>query len=705
MPDVDLTRELHIRVTDPETQESREITKIVAGSMSIEEMITSRDIIFGQMYATKAEFQVYETRNIAKHEVFIYFTENGQVDEIPVFTGIIDSCKSDRIGSYRDVVAYDRSYELSKKNVASWWNHFWDENQTASIGFLRQNLLQNYGVPYTQKVLPNDNVVIQNTYTITSISFVNMLKMLTELGCCFPHFNRSGRIEFITLDTSQTPIEIDGEYEGDNSDFEDAPIKKYTGVQIYDATGGLKYSTAEEVDNPYNIKDSLIVQDLDEETVAQVGQTMFDALSDIEYKSSNVNMIVGGMDLKLGDKVSADGVEFYVFKNSFSNSLLVDQNIVAEGIIEENETEVETVFGNIVVYKTLEEVTGKLGFNVNVLTNGEDIEVRDNGTPMKLFDDAVMIVNGETRVLIDIEVLLTVDTKESLIHGVDIDTYRENDCVIRFKYYYDDALIEVRQPVETLTDGQHIVNLHFSIKVTPDVRHTFYVTLESEGGDVFIVKNEVFATIAGQALVKDGETNDVRCEDTVQPLNLAVGILGQFTDGGVISLPTMYSRTAEDTISRINLFSGLLLSRGFTDSVDADAPVMIFSPWTNADLVDTDITEYNIDSGWQGAGSTILGTAKYVETCDVDDIDHVVVQDHGAVFYASFDEGNTWVAYTQGGWQEGAAMIDTEIMNITPQQWAQGGQTVRIKALLGENFTLYDINCYGAIKHEEEEDD
>ena len=784
MPDVDLTRQIHIRVIDPTTMKSRELQHIVAGSVAIEEIIISRDIIFGQLYASKAEFQIYDdTSDLVKNQIFIYALEGTSTAEIPIFTGIIDSCKSDRLTTYRDIVAYDRSYELSKTNVAKWWNTFWESQTTATILQLRTSLLREYGVTYKNKSLPNDGISIQCTYKITSISFNNMLKMLTELSCCFPHFGRDGVLEFITLNPNSTATELDGTYEGDTSDFEEAPIKKYDDVAVYDVPGNLRYSVAQltsedylnakhnydniyqqslvayqeysswmsqhhytvktyevwlaqgdsthphdqgtvwgerlrlakqELDqyasqaggtNPYSIKNSLIIQDLDDLTVEAIANNMMSAIDGIEYKASNINIIVGGASLKLGEKVSADGNEFYVFQNSWSNSLLVDQNIQADGIVEDDETEVETVFGDVVIYKTMEETIGQLGFNVNVLSNGEAIVVHHDDTAMTLCNTEVM-TKSETRVLIDIEVLCTVETKEDEIQGIDIDTYREHDCMLYFKYYWDDALIEVRQPIEQLQDGQHIVNLHFSLKVSQDVRHLFRLTLESHGGDITIEREGVFATIAGQALVKDADTNDIRCSDEVAPLNITGNLLGVFTDSGVVNLPHMDNPQPVETISAINLLDNLFNSGGFTDSIHNDEPIMVFAPWVNNELIQTTVTDYDMNTGWQGFGDTQQGTAAEIVTCDMENVDHVTTIDHAAVFYASFDSGTTWVTYSEGAWRTGhAAMIDTNITAITPQQWALGGSKVRLKVLLGHDCTLYDINVYGANVYEEEEND
>jgi len=332
------------------------IDNIVAGSMSISEILSESTIQFGQLYASKFECKIYKDEDaqdigdLSGKYITVVQTEGN--DYHIIFTGLVDSCKLDRLAFDRTIVAYDLAYKLGYINVADWWNNFWENKVEATIGQLRQSLLEYVNIEYIPATLVNDNVKVKKACNIKSISFCSMLKMICELGCCFPHFTRDGKLKFIVLN-SQAGYNINNdEIEGENSDFEEYTSDPFTGIQFYTSGGTLRYTQGTD-DCPYAISDNILIYDMEDTTYQTIGANMLDAIRMLVYRPSNVKMIISDWTYNVGDYIVTTKGFFYVFKMDFSGSQLIEQSMRAEGTKSQDEvgtdiSTIETVMEDIV---------------------------------------------------------------------------------------------------------------------------------------------------------------------------------------------------------------------------------------------------------------------------------------------------------------------------------------------------------------------
>lgn len=307
-----------------------EVTNIVAGSMSLEEMIVDNDLIFGQLFASKFEVTLYDVEDMSDKFIVVYQDDNGNLKMI--FSGVIDSSKKNKDGYDRQIVAYDRAYYYGNQNVADWWTTFWESRTEATILQIRNSLLDNLGISYDEVSLPNDSIIVAKGASFTTLTFSAALKMVCEINCCFPHFDRSGKLEFIVLDDESTAINISGSYEGDNSTFEDFETEAITGIQFLDSTGAIKRTVGTN-DNVYAIsQDNVLLYSLDDNQMDTVGNNMLSYISGIQYTPCEVKMIAGDLDYKLGSRINTGITEFYILQNSYSNAQLIEQTMKASGV-------------------------------------------------------------------------------------------------------------------------------------------------------------------------------------------------------------------------------------------------------------------------------------------------------------------------------------------------------------------------------------
>lgn len=307
----------------------REITNIVAGSLKLDEMIVEKTPQFGQLFSSKFEVKIYLEDDLSGKSIAVY--QNGDDNILHgVFFGKIDSCKTDRVGTDRTIVAYDPAYALNSVNVAPWWTTFWRNRQSATLKQVRDSLTNYLQISSEDVTLPNDSLTVTKTVNLTSCTFQQMLKMICELNCCFPHVNRSGSLDYIVLDTEATPIDLEGLYEWTNSNFEEYETDAITGVQFFDSDNQLKY-TVGQTDNAYPISKNIFLYDANTTKLESVGNVILSYLEDLTYNPAKIKMIISDMEMHVGDYVEAEGCAFYIFENSLSGSQLIEQTVQAKG--------------------------------------------------------------------------------------------------------------------------------------------------------------------------------------------------------------------------------------------------------------------------------------------------------------------------------------------------------------------------------------
>lgn len=307
------------------------ISNIVAGSLKLDEKISEKIPQFGQMFATKFECKVYLEDNFTNKFIQVYQrnTHTGNYEQI--FTGFIDSCKLDKIGTDRTIVAYDHAYLKGQRNVAPWWTQFWVGRETATLKEARDSMLTYCQLEYEDVELPNDDLEIVKNVDITSCTMTSMLKMMCEINYCFPHINRYGVMEFIMLNTDpQETKDLSDMYEWSKSTFEDFTTSDIEGVQFYDSGNQLKW-TVGNTGNAYPIKKNIFLYDKGTEVLEAIGNDILDYLEDFHYVPAKVKMIVGDFDLCLGDYVHTEKGNFYVLHNNYSGAQLIEQTIEAKG--------------------------------------------------------------------------------------------------------------------------------------------------------------------------------------------------------------------------------------------------------------------------------------------------------------------------------------------------------------------------------------
>ena len=211
MADIILSRATYIEFpNNPEIDISQ--ISIEAGSLLLEEILCESNIKFGETNATMLEATVYNIADVSGLKIKVYQTDRAGNNRKNLFEGYVDSCKQDKFGYYRKLVAYDALYSIGNANVAGWWLQFWENKEEATLKELRESLCNWVEIPYDNSVtLYNDTFICTKTATLSSVSFNTVLRWICEIQCTIPHIDRDGTLRFISLE-NKTPIDIQDLY-------------------------------------------------------------------------------------------------------------------------------------------------------------------------------------------------------------------------------------------------------------------------------------------------------------------------------------------------------------------------------------------------------------------------------------------------------------------------------------------------------------
>ena len=663
---------------------------ILKGSFSISHQCSgNEEVQIGQVYMAELNVTFMKNMHIPRYSLkdkvikpyHGLMLANRRYEDIPL--GVFNVNEAEWTSSGVVIKAYDNMIKLDKACTVN-----------SAIG-----------LPYQLATMACDYCGLTLGTTETEFSFfVNgstILSMLTEndietwrdfiswvaqtVGCNVMA-DREGKIIFKAY--NQTVVDtIDTQHRFKGCTFSDFTTR-YTGISCVNIAEKTTSYYGLEVDDglTYNLGSNPFLQYGTEEAQSGQRRAVLTALQQINYVPFTADLIgfpvydlmdVFSFPGGLGDEDKLFCMTKYVFNYHGKYSMTgvgknpalanakskTDKNIV--GLLSQKEHE---------------------GMQYTVFNNVEPVVVADGESKSVML--IRFIVEKKTHCQIEMEILVDAETTEEGEEGAWI----ENDAVCTVTYYLNGEEIEQHVPVETWQDGRHILSLHYDLQAVSAQIHEWDVWLTMAGGQVSMGKYDILGVIAGEGLAGDSEWDGIiRAEDNVHPIHFYPMFRG-VQDSAELSTHVPAKATSQDRLHVLN-FMGMF--KRIRDSVTATGDVMVFTPYVNQGRVVTRCT-YNNTVGWIGDGSAVGGDALDVVTVPVTGVTKVEAYCSNAVFYASFDGGSHWLAYsaTNRTWIEGASMTDTELAAVPASAWAYG-TSVQIRAVLEVNASLYSIDCYG----------
>ena len=648
-----LDRITHISFPDMENEALHDLTTgIASGSMSLDELLVQGNISLGECNANKLEVQIFGLDDVSNKKIKVWQTDLNGENLKNIFEGYVDSCKLDNLGYYRYIVAYDAIYYKGRLNVANWWTAFWlpEQQETATLKEIRESICDYLELTYDKSVTYfNDDFVVTQTVTISNLSFANMLKMICELQCTFPNITRDGHIEFLTLPTIEEAIDISGLYEHESSTFETYTTELIDAVIIYGSGEEGVSSLDDDVkpNNAYTISGNIFTYDLEKDALKALAVNIFNKISYISYQPADITMIQSNIDLHLGDLVKTDKGYSYVFANNLSGSLLVEQEIVAEG--DQFLSEVDEQYNADIqaLRKKTEDLTGDTLVNKMVYYTYTNVYKYEVGTDELKVVDITVYTTDITDLIFLSNINLTVtpnkvkktrtitfteidsETKEDTEVSKDISYEDESPVVLYVRYMWEDGTIDYH-PVQTYNhSGRYMLPLIYFLQDIPEnMTGHFQVMLKCTGGTILIPKLDLIATVLGQGLdASDANWNGrIDIYEDLKPIKVSSDIkVPKFRESYGFSYPdTGASSTITETFKKVIVNTAIKLP-GFTEQILDKIVIDNYTFRTtfkknyeyskNYIKTENDVFEMNLDYTVKGTSQTI--DSGYLEAVEI----------------------------------------------------------------------------------------
>lgn len=356
MPSDVTSRRCRIIITPQSSSDIIILDNIESGTQLLRQiLIDENNIQFGKLYSSIYEANVWVPLGVELHVGDTVTVRYGDVVEVnsTIFTGELfsitpyDTVQSSVLSARLcSIVVYDHAYNTSKINVASWWNNAFTEGTstvTRTISQLIYSLLSTYSVvsAYAWNTIPNANVEITKTQDIENISFSEMLSYLCQFCACIPYshprgtfyawkFSDAPEVDFGTSDISEI-------FEMGRSEFQTL-VPRITGIRCVDSANNTlaEYGT---MDTVYTIVDNPIINMAarTEQNKTYILSQIYNELcsdnvwgqgTEYMYRLCDINMLESAPHtITLGSKIKCSKGTFFVFENTLSGPLLIEQNI------------------------------------------------------------------------------------------------------------------------------------------------------------------------------------------------------------------------------------------------------------------------------------------------------------------------------------------------------------------------------------------
>lgn len=241
---------------------------------------------------------------------------------------------------WRNIVAYDKMYEILNADVADWYNSVLPNMETSTtMRRFRKNLLDYLGAEESDPAfeLANDDMIIQKTVEPEQMSGKDVITAICEINGCFGHIDRNGKFKYVYLeqdiqglypsndlfpdhapeylsqaetghlypqDPKGFPIGKSGTYI--SCDYEDFIVKTINKLQIRKEENdiGVIYPDKEPnmPVNSYIIQDNFLVYGKNTEELKPIAENIYFKIRGIIYRPFNAE-IQGNLCFEVGDPV------------------------------------------------------------------------------------------------------------------------------------------------------------------------------------------------------------------------------------------------------------------------------------------------------------------------------------------------------------------------------------------------------------------
>lgn len=322
---------------------------------SLEEVLNSgKEITFGECNAAKVSFVVgYYEKTIADEELTISITpEDGDLFQFGIYKVLSDYPTADR--KWREIIAYDKLYEILKADMTSWFNSILpNSSSTVTLKQFRDSFFSSLGVLQETVVLPNDNMIVKRKIDPKVITGKTILTKICEINGCFGKIGRDGNFHYVFLQIPDAGLfpaddlfpgddvfpehfgmnqeypELSGIYPGDDIfpgddvfperagemgdntyislKYEDYLTQNIDKLRFLDEQGNVTVEVGNG-ENVYIVKDNFLLFGQETSDLSTIANNMYSQISGIWYRPCEMH-VVGNPCIETGDGLQLNTID------------------------------------------------------------------------------------------------------------------------------------------------------------------------------------------------------------------------------------------------------------------------------------------------------------------------------------------------------------------------------------------------------------
>ena len=308
----------------------------------------------------------------------------------------------------RDIVAYDRLYDVINADVAEWYNALLPEkDSTTTMKAFRDSFFGYFGIEQADAQLVNDDMKVEKTVEPEELSGATVLNCICEINGCFGHIGRDSKFHYIYLEQ-----EIQGLYPRNNlypaddlyprepkstriskslyisAQYEDFLVKTIDKLQIRKEEDDIGVIVGSGT-NAYVIQDNFLVYGKGSEELTGIANNIYGKIRGIIYRPFSADC-KGNPCIEVGDAVRLptkyEIIESYVLKRTLKGIQALRDNYEATGE-EYRSTQANSVHKSIIQLKgktnvltrTIEETNSK----ITDVESGLSSEIKQTATDIR----------------------------------------------------------------------------------------------------------------------------------------------------------------------------------------------------------------------------------------------------------------------------------------------------------------------------------
>lgn len=308
----------------------------------------------------------------------------------------------------RDIVAYDRLYDVINADVAEWYNALLPEkDSTTTMKAFRDSFFGYFGIEQADAQLVNDDMKVEKTVEPEELSGATVLNCICEINGCFGHIGRDSKFHYIYLEQK-----IQGLYPRNNlypaddlyprepkstriskslyisAQYEDFLVKTIDKLQIRKEEDDIGVIVGSGT-NAYVIQDNFLVYGKGSEELTGIANNIYGKIRGIIYRPFSADC-KGNPCIEVGDAVRLptkyEIIESYVLKRTLKGIQALRDNYEATGE-EYRSTQVNSVHKSIIQLKgktnvltrTIEETNSK----ITDVESGLSSEIKQTATDIR----------------------------------------------------------------------------------------------------------------------------------------------------------------------------------------------------------------------------------------------------------------------------------------------------------------------------------